>query len=127
LLEALNDENKDVRREAASALGQIGRTAPEALTSVPKLINALLDKDETVRQTAAEALGRMGPMAKSAVPALVKALDDPNDLVRKGAGSALMAIDREAATKAGLRWPNGHVPGKGPFPTAPVSPERRPS
>ena len=57
LIQALKDENKDVRREAASALGRIGE---EAKNAVPALIQALKGQDPEVRDTIVWALGKMG-------------------------------------------------------------------
>ena len=53
LIQALKDENKDVRVNAAVALGQIGEGAKDV---VPALIQALKDQDEWVRINAAWAL-----------------------------------------------------------------------
>jgi HEAT repeat protein len=68
LITALRNQDKEIRRNAAQALGQIGPTAKEA---VHALITALQDEDPNVRRLAASALGRIGPTAKEAVPALI--------------------------------------------------------
>ena len=52
---------------------------------------------------ARDALRLFGSDAKTAVPALVDLLKDPDADVRKEAGSALKAIDPEAAAKAGVK------------------------
>src|SRR5262249_28594706 len=57
-IEGLKDQDEDVRRESAWALGNIG---PEARDAVSGLIEILKDQDEDVRYSAAWALGRMGP------------------------------------------------------------------
>ena len=58
LIEALEDENRNVRLSASSALGYIGPAAKEA---VPALINALKYGDPSVRSNAASALIRIDP------------------------------------------------------------------
>ncbi len=75
LIEALKDEDSEVRWRAALALGKIGDKS-----AVPVLIKSLKDERFVVRYSAAEALGRIGDA--SAVPALIKALMDEDDFVR---------------------------------------------
>lgn len=72
-----------VQQSAADALAKIG------VAAVPTLLEALENKDPTVRARAASALARMGPTASSAVPALTKALSDPDEDVRRNAARAL--------------------------------------
>ena len=63
LVQALKDQNGDVRKNAASTLGSIGEGAVNA---VPALVQAL--KDQDVRRNAATALGSIGtPEALKAV------------------------------------------------------------
>ena len=57
LIQALQDDDEDVRYHAAFALGEIGEGAVEA---VPALIQALQDDDEGVRYHAAYALRDIG-------------------------------------------------------------------
>ena len=56
LVQALDDEDRDVRRYAARALGDIG---PEAREAVPKLTNLLHDEDRLVRNASRKALARI--------------------------------------------------------------------
>ena len=63
LIAALKDEDADVRRSAATALGKIGAEAKEA---IPSLTDALKDEDADVRNNAAEALSKIGAKAKEA-------------------------------------------------------------
>jgi HEAT repeat protein len=58
---ALKDPDRDVRRSAAEALGNVGPPAPEALSA---LVAALHDQNADVRQSAAEALGKVGPLRR---------------------------------------------------------------
>jgi hypothetical protein len=133
LLQALGDEDGEVRREAvnflgrpfleeeqARALGQsvfrdehpfvrhgaavaIKRLGPAARAAVPALAEALKGEDPSLRRLAAEALAEIGPGAKEAVPALTGALQDSDARVRREAGEAVKKIDPDAAAKAGIR------------------------
>ena len=118
LIAALEDEDKQVRRWAASALGRIGLDVrrgerggafPAAKEAVLVLIAALKDEDEQVRTDAVRALVKIGPVA---VPALIAALKDDFVLVRTNAAwglghigpAAKQAIPAlEAAARDGLR------------------------
>ncbi len=60
-----------------------------------RLIKALDDSNEDVRDGAAAALGKIGPKASSAVPALIKALGDSDAYVRNGAAIALKSMGIE--------------------------------
>jgi HEAT repeat protein len=60
LVEALKDENAQVRAGAASALGTIG---PEAKVAVSSLTELVQDRDEIVRSEAAAALKKIDPDA----------------------------------------------------------------
>ena len=66
LINALSDNDEDVRIAAAEALGKIG---PEAKGAVPALIIVLGDSDHVMRNRTVEALGKIGPEAKEAIPA----------------------------------------------------------
>ncbi len=57
LVEALKDENVEVRLAAIQALGRIGRNAKAA---VPALTAMLRDQDSTIRSGAARALAKIG-------------------------------------------------------------------
>src|SRR5207302_626526 len=99
LIEALNGKGgaisvpdqaaATVRKKAASALGQIGRDAGDAVAA---LANALGDADASVRQQAAKALGDIGTPARDAVPSLRKALMDGDEAVRSESAGALRKI-----------------------------------
>ena len=66
LIAMLKEENADLRRAAAGALGNIA--APIA---VPALIDTLDDKEDFVRGAAVWALGEIGAPAEAAVPLLI--------------------------------------------------------
>jgi HEAT repeat protein len=69
LIQALKDEDTDLREHAAEALGEIGDTG-----AVEALIEALWDERERVRETAIEALKNIGD--ERAVLALEQAVRD---------------------------------------------------
>jgi HEAT repeat protein len=71
LVDALKNSSRNVRWQAASALGQMG--ARDGAT-VAALIGALDDSESIVRFSAAESLGKMGRDAAPAVSALRKRL-----------------------------------------------------
>ncbi|HID63368.1 MAG TPA: HEAT repeat domain-containing protein [Anaerolineae bacterium] len=85
LLQQLAGKNRQVREEAARALGEVGDQQ-----AVPQLIQALGDKYAKVREAAAWALGRVGD--ERAVPHLVRAFGDPSMWVRSEAVKALGQI-----------------------------------
>lgn len=65
LIEALQDENVYVRRDAARALGSFGS---EAHSAVPALQAAQRDREASVRSAAAAALERIDPGLKTKTP-----------------------------------------------------------
>ena len=72
LIQAFQDDDWEVRRNAAYALGEIG---PEAKGAVPALRQALQNQDEVgVRVSVAYALEQIGTSEaiKAAVPALIQ-------------------------------------------------------
>jgi HEAT repeat protein len=95
-LQALKDEDWQVRMAAATVLEGIG---PRARLAVPTLIQTLEeDEREDVRQAAAEALGGVGLATTEAISALVRALDDRSDYVRWAAAKALDAFTRQGVS-----------------------------
>ncbi len=120
---ALNDEDYDVRRRAADALGEIGSS--EAVEVLKLALNneysyvrssaayalgkigssevvevlklALNDEDSDVRRSAAEALGKIG--SSEAVEVLKLALNDENYNVRRSAAEALGKIGSSEAVE----------------------------
>lgn len=92
-LQALKDEDWQVRVAAATVLEGIG---PKARLAVPCLIQTLEEDERAdVRQAAAEALGGVGLATPEAISALVHALDDRSDYVRWAAAKALDAFTRQ--------------------------------
>lgn len=104
LLEALKDEDPDVRRAAVQTLGQLGQLGSrDARDAVPALLATLKSAPVTVQSEAALALGRIGAEPSAVVPALADALTHPDPAVRFQAARALSLLgDRAAAAKPGL-------------------------
>ncbi|MCE9544569.1 MAG: HEAT repeat domain-containing protein [Planctomycetia bacterium] len=69
LIEALDDDRPEVRREVLFALGAIGPAAKPAVAAARK---ALKDPEPKVRYSAVWLLGRLGPDAAEALPELEK-------------------------------------------------------
>ena len=85
IIPRLKDENKDVRKNAAGALREIGDAR-----AVEPLTEALKDESGEVRRRAAWALGEIGDTV--AVEPLIEALRDEDEKVRSGAAGALEMI-----------------------------------
>ena len=85
LIGRLEDQDNEVRYQAAAILGDIG-----AQSSIHGLIKLLKDRDSRVRIGAVEALGKLE--AKDAVANLKKTLLDEEPIVRAYAASALKRI-----------------------------------
>jgi HEAT repeat protein len=88
LMEALHDEDADVRMVAVQRLHWQAR---DAARSVPALIETLKDPHSGIRQETAQTLAEIGPPAG---PALIEALRDPNPLIRAGAALALAGVGK---------------------------------
>ena len=96
LIEALRNEDEDIRAAAAETLAIKGNVA-----AVPALIRALQDDEESVRKSAVSALGTIGDAA--IVPRLIEALNDSDSYVRQNAVYALEELatrEAKAALKA---------------------------
>ncbi len=100
LVDTLGDTDREIGNAAAGALADIG---PDAATVVPALARTVQDdSDYLMRCDAASALSRMGPMARTAIPSLAKVLDE-GGLLSEIAADAIYKIDRDAATRLGIR------------------------
>lgn len=95
LFDRVFDPDHEVRRQAALALGRIGR--PEAVAPLLQILAA--DEAGAVRAAAAFALGIVeDPLPEEAVAALESALADPSGLVRE---KAVEALGRRGGPRAG--------------------------
>ena len=80
-------------RDRIIAVRLLPQRKGDAARVVPALTQALNDKDDGVRCSAAIGLGYFGDQAKEAVPTLQAAQHDPDVRVREAAGVALSRID----------------------------------
>jgi len=94
LINALRDDDAQVRSKAAYALGQMRGMA---VTGVPALVELLDDSRAYVRRSALWALLKIGRAAKGAVPALPKMLNDPSKSVREAAAVVVRVLNQEGA------------------------------
>jgi HEAT repeat protein len=92
LIEALDEQDVNLRLAAAEALGEIGASEPSVLPTLTRVMNESLD-DELAR-TAARALGQI---CESALPALTSALRSPDFEVRCRAAMSLGEMGTAAA------------------------------
>ncbi len=113
LLVLLTDEDSDVRRRTAYALGKLGNGTPEVVSA---LLARLRDEDLYVRSSTAYALGKLGNEAPEVVSALLTRLGDKDEdsIVRGGAADALSYLDNGvpeivSALLAGLGDEDSHV------------------
>src|SRR5262249_40716440 len=86
LIDALNDDDPEVRDKADFALFEMGSVA------VPFLLHGLTRDEPRIRSAVAETLGSILPRPRTAVPALIKALKDKDAVVRLKTVQALGAI-----------------------------------
>ena len=115
LIDALKDEDSEVRQYSALSLAAIGREA------LPALMEALKDPSKEERSAAAYAIGRIGPQARESIPLLVKALKDPEALVKRSAAEALSRLVGPDYNQVGIetftvapRMPRIDLPSKVP-------------
>jgi HEAT repeat protein len=79
----------------------------DATKVVPALIDALKDKENDIRLSAAIGLGYFGEQGRDAIPALEAAQQDRDARIREAAGIALSRIDPSHAPKAAPSKPRG--------------------
>ena len=90
LADALVSTESEVRKEALRSLGKLQQRTPlDPSAVVPHLLDALADRDATVRTIAATYLGIIHENAEAVVPALMEMLKDENPEVRAAAATAL--------------------------------------
>ncbi|MBM4318974.1 MAG: hypothetical protein FJ125_03220, partial [Deltaproteobacteria bacterium] len=93
LVQALDDEDVDVRQEAARALELLGWGSLERKQQVRQLCRNLTHPEAELRRATALRLAELGD--EEAVPALLPLLLDPDFPVRVAAGRALAAAGQE--------------------------------
>ena len=99
VLDALRDPDKEARRAAFRALGNLVEKAPTSEV-IAALVNALGDHDEDVRCVACEALQKMddNDATSEVITALANALGDDYASVRQEACNVLQNLGQKAAT-----------------------------
>ncbi len=97
--ELIGDLKSGGARERIIAVRLLPQRKGEVAQVVPALIEALKDKDDDVRWSAAIGLGYFGEQAKDAIPALQAAQRDRDARIREAAGVALSRIDPNLAPK----------------------------
>jgi HEAT repeat protein len=97
--ELLADLKGGEPRDKLIAVRLLPQRKDDAAQVIPPLINALKDKDDDIRISAAIGLGGFGEQARDAVPPLRAALKDRDARVREAAGRAIARIDPSAAPK----------------------------
>jgi HEAT repeat protein len=88
LIEALVDDDPDIRQNLSAALVKLGPVATPLLIDVLKSPTAPRQQ----RAGAAYVLGQIGPAARSAIPVLLDALKDPDRDVRRQASYAVSRL-----------------------------------
>ncbi|HPX78584.1 MAG TPA: HEAT repeat domain-containing protein, partial [Methanobacterium sp.] len=91
LIEALDNDNPQIRKRVACALGEIGDDQ-----AIAPLIAKLDDEDDVVRLRIVTSISKFG---KKVIEPLVVALDNENYLVREKAVQALVEIGDPMALK----------------------------
>lgn len=93
LIEALKDQDRAVRSQAAEALAGIG---PAARAAIPALIESIEDRNPDVSRYATYALSRVGGKSPAIIPGLIKLLKHPDGGVREVATEALVNVGAPA-------------------------------
>jgi HEAT repeat protein len=106
----LADLKSPEERDRLIAVRLLAQRTGEAERVVPALVEALKDKGNDIRLSAAIGLGYFGEQARDAVPALQAAQRDRDPRVREQAGVALSRIDPSrfpAPSRAGSKRRTG--------------------
>lgn len=96
LIQHLNDRNPDVQSDAAWALEQLGKAAPDVV--LHHVLPCLDHEHFEVRSTAAELLGKVGSKSDNVIGGLLKAMEDHHHKVRRSAVEALGEIGNYSVT-----------------------------
>ncbi|NEP36866.1 HEAT repeat domain-containing protein, partial [Moorena sp. SIO3B2] len=95
LLTGLKNENSDVRKSGARALGILDNSSE---TVVKALLALLMDDNYVVRMIAANALGKLGNSSETVVNTLLAGLKDNNYVVRESTANALGKLGNSSET-----------------------------
>jgi HEAT repeat protein len=99
--ELVTDLKSPQERDRLIAVRLLPERKGDAAQVVPALIDALKDKGDDIRLSAAIGLGYFGDQARDAIPALQAAQRDRDARVREAAGVALSRIDPARFPKRG--------------------------
>jgi HEAT repeat protein len=91
--ELIADLKSSEERDRIIAVRLLPQRKEDAARVVPAMTEALKDKGNDIRLSAAIGLGYFGEQAREAIPALQAALRDRDARVRRAAGTALSRID----------------------------------
>jgi HEAT repeat protein len=91
--ELLDDLKSSQEKDRIVAVRLLPQRKREAAQIVPALIEALKNKENDIRWSAAIGLGNFGEQARDAIAALQAAQNDRDARVREAAGVALSRID----------------------------------
>ena len=77
MIEAIKDQDPEVRKAALAAVGKLGPVigAPGAKEVMPTLLDAVQGKDAKARDEALETIAVLGPLAKEAVNPLITLME----------------------------------------------------
>jgi HEAT repeat protein len=103
LIDALRDNDDEIRLWAAITLGQIG---PNAVSAVEPLLASVRDEEHlVVGVSAIKALGEIGPVATAALPVLASMVDDPHHISHVMATHAFWRIGPKGRAEASIVVP----------------------
>lgn len=109
LIQALDDANPEVRRQAAQGLGEAGSTQ-----AIDHLLEELEDEESDIRNEAIEALGKIGD--PNTIDPLIEALNDPDTRVQISAIRALAEMGNDEAREL-IFWKFADNFNRATFPT----------
>jgi hypothetical protein len=95
--ELIADLKSPQEKDRLIAVRLLPQRKGDAAKTVPALIEALKDRGNDIRLSAAIGLGYFGNQARDAIPALQTAQHDRDARVREAAGKALSRIDPNSA------------------------------
>ena len=103
LIEALSDEDQDVRFDAAVALAAMGADASNAVPALAKIVTNMAlgsssESDVRLHAIVMMALGKIGPPAISTLPLLKASLQETNSYLSGQAAVAIWRISGDVAT-----------------------------